>query len=127
MVPVSRAPQAGQSQDVRRADPALRAAHLLRIDGYLDIAMMAMWAAAERGPLMLGMADASLRHPGPDERDDETLDLVRTLFGEAREYHSEEDFPAMMCRMRVAGDLLSLRIIELSGERPEAAADGDGG
>ena len=98
------------------ADPALRAAHLLRIDGYLEMATLAMWTATERGSLILGMADASLRHSGPDERDEELLGLVRELFKEAREYHAVEDFPAMMCRMRVAGDLLSLRIIELSGE-----------
>lgn len=97
-------------------DAALRVAHLLRIDGYLDMAMLGMWAAAERGPSILGMADASLRHPGPDERDEELLGLVRTLFEEAREYRTAGDFPAMMCRMRVAEDLLALRIIELTGE-----------
>lgn len=105
------------------ADTALRVAHLLRIDGYLDMAMLAMWTATERGPMILGMADASLRHPGPDARDEELLDLVRGLFSEAREYHASQDFPAMMCRMRVAGDLLSLRIVELSSE---AKGDADG-
>lgn len=97
------------------ADTALRVAHLLRIDGYLDMAMLAMWTATERGPMILGMADASLRHPGPDARDEELLGLVRELFEEAREYHASEEFPAMMCRMRVAEDLLALRVIELSG------------
>lgn len=100
----------------READPALRVAHLLRIDGYLDMAMLAMWTATERGASILGMADASLRHPGPDERDEEMLSLVRTLFEESREYYVSGDFSAMMCRMRVAGDLLSLRIIELSSD-----------
>lgn len=113
--------RAGKS---READTALRVAHLLRIDGYLDMAMLGMWTAAERGPSILGMADASLRHPGPDPRDEEVLKLVRALFKEAREYHASQDFPAMMCRMRVAGDLLSLRIIELSGD---AGEETDGG
>lgn len=99
-----------------KVDNALRVSHLLRIDGYLDMAMLGMWTATERGPVILGMADASLRHPGPDPRDDELLDLVRSLFEEARGYHAAQDFAAMMCRMRTAGDLLSLRIIELSGE-----------
>lgn len=112
-----------KSRKANGADTALRVAHLLRIDGYLDMAMLAMWTATERGPMILGMADASLRHPGPDARDEELLDLVRGLFGEAREYHSVQDFPAMMCRMRVAGDLLSLRIVELSSE---AKGDADG-
>ena len=102
---------------MEKADPSLRAAHLLRIDGYLDMAMLAMWTATERGASILGMADASLRHPGPDVRDEEVLEQVRALFAEAREYYVSEDFPAMMCRMRVAGDLLSLRIIEISGEK----------
>jgi hypothetical protein len=96
-------------------DAALRVAHLLRIDGYLDMAMLAMWTATERGPMILGMADASLRHPGSDARDEEILGLVRELFKEARGYHASENFPAMMCRMRVAEDLLALRVIELSG------------
>lgn len=98
------------------ADTALRIAHLLRLDGYLDMAMLGMWAATERGPSILGMADASLRHPGPDRRDEELLVLVRTLFREALEYREAGDFPAMMARMRVAEDLLALRIIELSDE-----------
>lgn len=104
------------SRNGASADASLRAAHLLRIDGYLDMAMLAMWTATERGPSILGMAGASLRHPGPDDRDEELLERVRALFAEAREYHDLQDFPAMMCRMRVAGDLLSLRIIEISGE-----------
>ena len=103
-----------QSHQKERADAALRVSHLLRIDGYLDMAMLAMWTATERGPMILGMADASLRHPGPDARDEGLLETVRALFEEAREYHASQDFPAMMCRMRVAGDLLSLRIVELS-------------
>lgn len=103
------------------ADASLRAAHLLRIDGYLDMAMLAMWTATERAPSILDMAGASLRHAGPDERDEELLRQVRGLFAEAREYHALQDFPAMMCRMRVAGDLLSLRIIEISGQPGEVA------
>lgn len=111
------------SRENRKADTALRVAHLLRIDGYLDMAMLGMWTATERGPSILSMADASLRHPGPDARDEAVLDTVRALFQEARKYHASQDFPAMMCRMRVAGDLLSLRIIELA-EGPEGATDG---
>lgn len=117
MVPVSGEDTIRESAGTeRRADPSLRVAHLLRIDGYLDMAMLGMWAATERGASLLGMADASLRHPGPDARDEEVLEQVRALFSEARGYHASGDFPAMMCRMRVAGDLLSLRIIEVSGQ-----------
>lgn len=108
------------SRTENSADTALRVAHLLRIDGYLDMSMLAMWTATERGPMILGMADASLRHPGPDTRDEELLKTVRALFEEAREYHASQDFPAMMCRMRVAGDLLSLRIVELSDDAEKA-------
>ncbi|WP_047866538.1 hypothetical protein [Rubrobacter aplysinae] len=114
-----------ESRKTGEADPALRVAHLLRIDGYLDMAMLGMWAATERGPSLLGMADASLRHPGPDERDEELLGLVRALFKEARGYRDAGDFPAMMCRMRVVEDLLALRIIEITGDAPgERGPDG---
>ena len=44
-----------------RADAALRTAHLLRIDSYMDIAILAMWSANPRVDTMLGMAEANLR------------------------------------------------------------------
>ena len=64
----------------------LRVGHLLRISGYLDIAILSMWAR------------------------------LRDLVGEAQEYHAVDDFPAAMARMRVADDLVALHLIRLAGE-----------
>ncbi len=95
---------------------AMRLAHLLRIHSYLDIAIVSMWTVSPRMDIMLGMAEASLRGDGPGGEDGEILRKVRPLVHEAREYLAQGDFPAAMGRMRVALDLLALRIIWLSGE-----------
>jgi hypothetical protein len=94
---------------------ALRTAHLLRIDSYIDYAIISMWTASPRVDVMLGMVEASLRGESPNKKDDELLVKLRALVKEARAYLSEGDFPVAMGRMRVAHDLLSLHIIRLSG------------
>ncbi len=99
-----------------RADVALRMAHLLRINSYMDIAIISMWTASPRVDVMLGMAEASLRGQSPGGKDDELLAKVEELVREGREYLADGDFPAAMGRMRVAHDLLALHIIRLSGE-----------
>ena len=96
-----------------RADAALRTAHLLRIDSYMDIAIVAIWTASPRVDVMIGMAEASLRGESPGGKDDELLEKLRALIREGRAYLSEGDFPVAMGRMRVAHDLLSLHIIRL--------------
>jgi hypothetical protein len=96
----------------------LRVGHLLRIDGYLSMATLSMWAD-RRAEIAMGMAEASVRGYGPgglEGPDEELIATLRDLIGEAREYHSLGDFPAAMARMRVAEDLVSLRVIRLTGE-----------
>lgn len=93
-----------------------RVAHLLGIAGYLNMATMGLWQKSPRAEAMLGMVEASLRWEGPDGRDEGTLRRLRNLFAEAREYREKEEFPAMMARLRVAYDLVSLRVIEVSAE-----------
>jgi len=97
-----------------RADAALRTAHLLRIDSYMDIAILAMWTASPRADTMLGMVEASLRGGSPGGKDDEPLVKLRALVKEGREFLAGGDFSAAMGRMRVAHDLLSLHIIRSS-------------
>lgn len=96
----------------------LRVGHFLRINSYLGMAILSMWA--ERRPqVMIGMAEASVRGAGPGDAegsDEELLAKLRELIGEAREYHAADDFPAAMARMRVAHDLVALYIIRLAGE-----------
>jgi len=99
-----------------RADAALRTAHLLRIDSYMDIAIVSMWTASPRVDTMLGMVEASLRGASPGGTDDDLLEKLRALVREGREYLKGGDFSVAMGRMRVAHDLLSLHIIRLSGE-----------
>ena len=99
-----------------RADAALRTAHLLRIDSYMGIAILAMWTASPRASTMLGMVEASLRDGSPGGKDDELLEKLHALVKEGREYLADSDFSAAMGRMRVAHDLLSLHIIRSSGE-----------
>ena len=41
-------------------DAALRTAHLIRVDSYMDIAILAMWTMSPRVDVMLGMLEASL-------------------------------------------------------------------
>jgi hypothetical protein len=99
-----------------RAGAALRTAHLLRIDSYMDIAIIAMWTASPRVDIMLGMVEASVRGESPGGEDDELLEKLRALVREGREYLAGGEFSVAMGRMRVAHDLLSLHIIRLSGE-----------
>ncbi len=99
-----------------RADVAMRTAHLLRINSYIDIAIISMWTVNPRVDVMLGMAEASLRGESPGGKDDEPLEKIRALVREGREYLADGDFPVAMGRMRVAHDLLALYIIRLSGE-----------
>ena len=110
-------PLAGE-YDPEKAPVGLRVGHLLRINSYLDYAMLSMWAE-RRARVVMGMAEASVRGAGPggvDGPDEEVLARLRDLIGEAREYHATGDFMAAMCRMRIAQDLVALRIIRLSGE-----------
>ncbi len=93
------------------AAPDVRAAHLLRISGYLDIAIMAMWSSNRRASRLIGMAEASVRGRGPGGADEELLRLLRRLLREARERHAAGDYPAAMARMRVAQDMTDLRIV----------------
>jgi hypothetical protein len=99
-----------------RAGAALRTAHLLRIDSYMDIAILAMWTASPRVDTMLGMTEASLRGGSPGGEDDKLIEKLRALVKEGREYLAGGDFSVAMGRMRVAHDLLSLHIIRLSDE-----------
>ena len=97
----------------------LRVGHLSRIDTYLDWATLSMWLGTTRAPIVIGMAQASMRGHGPggpDGPDEDLLVRLRALVGEAREYYVSGDFPAAMARMRVAHDLVSLRVVRLSGE-----------
>lgn len=101
------------------APVSLRVGHLSRIDTYLDWATLSMWLGTKRAPIVIGMAQASMRGAGPggpEGPDEELLERLRALIGEAREYYETGDFPAAMSRMRVAHDLVSLRIVRLSGE-----------
>lgn len=97
----------------------LRVGHLSRIDTYLDWAILSMWLGTKRAPIVIGMAEASMRGHGPggpEGPDEALLVRLRALVGEAREYYVAGDFPAGMARMRVAHDLVSLRVVRLSGE-----------
>lgn len=101
-----------------KAPVELRVGHLLRINSYLDYAMLSMWAE-RRARVVMGMAEASVRGAGPggaEGPDEEILARLRNLIGEAQGYHEAGDFQAAMCRMRIAQDLVTLRIIRLSGE-----------
>ncbi len=99
-----------------RSDTAMRVAHLLRINSYLDIAIISMWTASPRADTTVGMVEASLRHKGPGGEDEELLETLRDLVREGREYRREGDFAAAMGRMRVAHDKIALYIIHLAGE-----------
>lgn len=94
----------------------VRTAHLLRIGGYLDTAILGMWTANPRADLLIGMAEASVRGEGPDGAEEDLLERLRGLIVEARRYYATNDFPAAMARMRVADDLVALRIVALAGE-----------
>jgi hypothetical protein len=122
VVPVTGEPLKGERGSgeyaPKKAPIELRVGHLLRINSYLDYAMLSMWAE-RRARVVMSMAEASVRGAGPggtEGPDEEVLTRLRDLIGEALEYHEAGDFPAAMCRMRIAQDLVTLRIIRLSGE-----------
>jgi hypothetical protein len=93
-----------------------RVGHLLRITNYLEIAVMSMWTGSPRTSVMLGMVEASVRGEGLGGKDEDLLEKLRALIGEAKEYYAGGDFPAAMARMSVAHDLVDLRIIALTAE-----------
>lgn len=93
-----------------------RTAHLLGLAGNLNMATISLWGNSPRAASILGMFEASIRWEGPEGHDEDLLERLRDLFEEAKKYHANEDFPAMMARLRVAYDLVSLRIIEIAGE-----------
>lgn len=97
-----------------RAQVDLRVGHLMRIAGYLEIAIISMWTGSPRASVTIGMAEASVRGEGPGGADGDLLIRLRALVGEAKEYHAAGDSPAAMARMRVAQDLVDLKIISLS-------------
>jgi len=94
----------------------LRTGHLLRVHGYLNMAILSMWMMSPRADALMGMAEASVRGKGPGGSDEELLEQLRALIRESCEYLAEEDFPPAIGRMRVAQDLTALGIIRLSGE-----------
>lgn len=97
-------------------DAALRTAHLIRVDSYMDIAILAMWTMSPRVDVMLGMLEASLRGESPGARDEDLLETLRALVGEGRGYLAAGDFFVAMGRMRTAHDLLSMHLIRLADE-----------
>ena len=99
-----------------KATVGARVGHLLRITGYLEIAIIFMWIHNPRTLQTIGMVEASLRGEGPDGRDEDLLERLRKLVEEARDYYAGDDFPAAMARMRVAQDLVDLRIVAIGGE-----------
>jgi hypothetical protein len=98
-----------------RATVGLRVGHLLRVSGYVEIAIISLWTENPRTDVTIGMVEASLRGEAPGGKDEDLLERLRALVEEARGYHAGGDFPAAMARMRVAQDLLDLRIVALSG------------
>jgi hypothetical protein len=98
-----------------RATVDLRVGHLLRVSSYLEIAIVSMWMEGPRTDVMIGMGEASVRGDAPGGKDEDLLERLRMLLAEARGYHASGDFPAAMARMRVAQDLLDLRIVALTG------------
>ena len=99
-----------------RATFELRVGHLLRVSSYIEIAVISMWTGAPRTLLTMGMVEASLRGEGPGGEDRPLLERLRALVGEARDYYAGDDFPAAMARLRVAQDLVDLRIVVLAAE-----------
>ncbi|MEJ7840426.1 MAG: hypothetical protein WKF95_01555 [Rubrobacter sp.] len=95
-----------------KANGRLRAAHLLRIHSYMDIAIISMWTNSPRVDIMLGMAEASLRGRGPGGADETLLETLRPLVSEARAYLADGEFLPAMSRMRVAHDTLALYLIQ---------------
>jgi hypothetical protein len=102
--------------DEGQALSGLRIGHLMRLTGYLEIAIISMWTRSPRAPVTIGMAETSVRGEGPAGMDADLLTRLRPLVGEAKDYFAAGDFPAAMARLRVAQDLVDLRIITLSEE-----------
>ncbi|QIN82604.1 hypothetical protein GBA63_08080 [Rubrobacter tropicus] len=100
----------------KKPDGRLRAAYLLRIHSYVDIAVISMWTNNPRVDVMLGMVEASLRGGSPGGADDAVLEAVRPLVSEARAYLADGEFLAAMGRMRVAHDTLALYVIQLADD-----------
>ena len=98
------------------ATVALRVAYLIRITSYVDVAIVSLWSQSPRVPVMIGMVEAGVRGRGPGGEDEDLLGRLRALVGEAQRYNADGDFPAAMARMRVAHDLLDLRVIALAGD-----------
>jgi hypothetical protein len=98
-----------------KATAELRVGHLLRVSSYVEIAVISLWTGSPRTVVTMGMVEASLRGDGPGGKDEDLLERLRALVGEARDYHADDDFPAAMARMRVAQDLVDLRIVVLAG------------
>ena len=97
-----------------RATIGARVGHLLRITNYIEGAIISMWMDSPRAYVMQGMVEASVRGVSPGGKDEDLLERLRPLVGEAREYYADGDFPAAMARMRVANDLVGLRIVTLA-------------
>lgn len=89
---------------------------MLRINSYIDMAIVSMFMGSPRAESLIGMVLASMRGPGLVESDEELLKRLRDLVGEAKDYFSREDPPSAIARMRVAQDLLALRIIGIADE-----------
>ena len=98
-----------------KATVGVRVGHLLRVTGYLEIAIICMWTHNPRTLLTIGMVEASLRGEGPGGKEEDLLKWLRALVREACDYYAGDDFEAAMARMRVAQDLVDLRIIALAG------------
>ncbi len=99
-----------------KATDELRIGHLLRVSSYLEIVVISMWTGSPRTVVTIGMVEACLRGEGPGGQDEDLLERLRALVGEARDYNADDDFPAAMARMRVAQDLVDLRVVVLAGE-----------
>jgi hypothetical protein len=103
-------------REVRETAPGgTRVGHLLRITGYLEIAIICMWIHNPCVLATMGMVEASLRGEGPGGKDEDLFKRLRALVEEARDYYVGDDFPAAMARMRVAQDLVDLRIVAIGG------------
>ena len=97
-----------------RALAGARVGHLLRVTNYLESAIISLWTESPRVAVMMGMVEASVRGAGPGGHDEDLLVRLRVLVGEARAYHADGDMLAAMARMRVAHDLVDLRIIAIA-------------
>ena len=92
----------------------LRVGHLLRVTNYLEVAIISLWTESPRVAVIMGMAEASVRDAGPGGHDEDLLGKLRNLIGEARAYNADGDMPAAMARLRVAHDLVDLRIVAIA-------------